>query len=98
MEVMKLWKYYFLQKDLNFILADPPFSSILYELFTILSHIASAMVGSPITSCQADTGSWLVIMVEASPCLSSNISRSESLEDVSNFPSPKSSYGKLNIM
>jgi len=49
------------------------------------------MVGSPIISCQADTGNWLVITVEASPCLSSSISRRDSLEAVSSFASPKSS-------
>ena len=31
----------------------------------ILSQIASAIVGSPMTSCQEDTGNWLVIIVEA---------------------------------
>lgn len=39
-----------------FLLRDSPLSSILRELWTILSSIASAMVCSPITSCQALTG------------------------------------------
>ena len=64
----------------------------------ILSQIASAIVGSPMTSCQEETGSWLVIIVEASPCLSSSISRRNSLEELSSVSSPKSSYVKLNIM
>jgi hypothetical protein len=33
--------------------------------------MASAKVGSPITSCQASTGSWLVISVEPRPYASS---------------------------
>jgi len=40
----------------------------------ILSQIASVIVGFPITLCQEDTGSWLVIIVEASLCLSLKIS------------------------
>ena len=64
----------------------------------ILSQIASAIVGSPMTSCQEDTGSWLVIIVEAIPCLSSNISRRNNLEEQSSVSSPKSSYAKKNIM
>jgi hypothetical protein len=38
------------------------------------SKIASPSVGSPITSCQVATGSWLVIRIEARPCRSSTIS------------------------
>ncbi len=42
---------------------DSPKSSILIEWCTILSRIASAIVFSPITSCQSHTGTWEVMMV-----------------------------------
>ena len=42
-------------------LIDSPSNSSLKDLFNTRSRIASAIVGSPITSCHFSTGSWLVI-------------------------------------
>ena len=41
----------------------------------IRSRMASAMVGSPIWSCQFSMGNWLVMMVEERDCRSSMISK-----------------------
>src|SRR5690554_2607348 len=45
-------------------LNDSPLRSILWDEFTILSSMASAIVPSPIISYHADTGIWDRIMVE----------------------------------
>ena len=46
---------------------DGPSSARRWALCTRRSRIASAKVGSPMTSCQASTGNWLVISVEPAP-------------------------------
>lgn len=53
------------------LLMDSLFRLILWALWTSRSRRASAMVASPITSCQCSMGSWLVTIVDADPCLSS---------------------------
>src|SRR5690606_25973002 len=45
-------------------LNDSPLRSILWDEFTILSSIASAIVPSPMISYQAETGIWDRMMVE----------------------------------
>jgi len=62
-----------------FFLTDSPLSSIRKALCTSRSQIASAIVASPIISCQLFTGNWEEITVDPLPCLSSMISKRESL-------------------
>ena len=56
--------------------AEYPCSLMRWAPCTMRSQIASAMVGSPITSCQDDTGSCETISAEARPWRSSRISSS----------------------
>ena len=44
---------------------DGPSRVRRWALWTMRSRIASANVGSPMTSCHASTGSWLVMAIEA---------------------------------
>jgi hypothetical protein len=44
-----------------------PLSSMRWAWCTMRSRMVSARVGSPTTSCQRLTGSWLVSRVEARP-------------------------------
>ena len=53
---------------------DSPESSMRIALWTILSRTASAMVFSPMMSCQAHTGTCEVMIVARRPCLSSMMS------------------------
>ena len=65
---------------------------------TMRSQIASAMVGSPITSCQDDTGSCDTIRVEARAWRSSRISSSASRARASSGSSAKSSiYSDVGV-
>ena len=48
----------------RFLRMDSPFSSMRWALCTSRSRMLSAMVGSPIWTCQEDTGNWLVSRVE----------------------------------
>src|SRR5213594_4056531 len=48
----------------RFLRMDSPFSSMRWALCTSRSSMLSAMVGSPIWTCQEDTGNWLVSRVE----------------------------------
>ena len=50
-----------------FLRMDPPCSWMRWALWTRRSRMASAMVGSPMTSCQRSRGSWLVIKVAPRP-------------------------------
>ena len=54
---------------------EGPLSSIRCARWTMRSGIASARVGSPITSCQRLTGTWLVISSDPRSQRSSTISR-----------------------
>lgn len=69
-------------------LTDSPLSSMQWAECTMRSQMASAIVGSPITSCHLATGSREARSVEALPWRSSRISRSASREGASR---PKSS-------
>ena len=53
--------------------------------------MASARVGSPITSCHRSIGSWLAMMVDLTWCLSSTISRKSLLSSSVKGLSPQSS-------
>ena len=79
------WQYYF------FFLRLSPLSSIRWDVWTILSRIASDNVSSPITACQLATGNWLAMIVEHLACLSSMISIRSILCCWSRFTRPKSS-------
>ena len=76
---------------------DSPKSSILIEWCTILSRIASAIVFSPITSCQSHTGTWEVMMVARRPCRSSIMSISEDRAAASKGCMPKSSRMRRSV-
>jgi len=62
------------------------------------SQMASAMVGSPMTWCHRETGSWELKTEEARLCRSSRISSRIKRLAVSRISSPKkSSYVELHI-
>ena len=79
----QLWAYNFL--------TDSPFSSIRWAVWIRRSQMASAIVASPITSCQLFTGSCDTKRDDLRPCQSSRISRSVSRLYASSGASPKSS-------
>jgi hypothetical protein len=47
--------------------SDGPSMAMRKALWTSRSRMASAKVGSPVTSCQVSIGSWLVTMGERRP-------------------------------
>ena len=60
--------------------------------------MASAKVGSPMTSCHFSTGNWLVAMVERTPWRSSMISSRSRRFSALSLASPQSSTIRTSVL
>ena len=76
---------------------DSPMSSMRFDLSNNRSSTASAMVGSPMASCQLATGSWLVSTVERSWARSSTTSSKSAAWSELSGRMRKSSITKTSI-